>query len=365
MEYMFDCARLPQNRQLLKDINEAATRLAQKLASLQPAELGISELSQKVLSEKQEYLTAHLQIFTFVAAWSLNTLDKPYQQAALLECGGGIGLLSLLAKELGIGTVVYSDIYDVVRQDAEILAAKLNLVAEHYVEGDIDEVIDFSNSNNITYDAIGSYDVIEHVYDIDVFLSKFNQFQGNPLSLAMASGANMYNRGYNKWITEFQRQCESEGRKADFGHYERDTLRPYIDIRKDMIKNKDHTSSLSEDEVDQLATHTRGMRQDDIEKAVQTYLDSKKLPPLLKHPTNTCDPYTGNWQEHLMNPSDLTKVLQQAGFKADWLSGYRSGRYASNPLKRLAGLGVNVAIKTLNKSAVQLSPFYTLYAARD
>ena len=43
MEYMFDCARLPQNRQLLKDINDAATRLAQKLAPLQPAELGISE----------------------------------------------------------------------------------------------------------------------------------------------------------------------------------------------------------------------------------------------------------------------------------------------------------------------------------
>ena len=50
-----------------------------------------------------------------------------------------------------------------------------------------------------------------------------------------------------------------------------------------------------------LARQTRGLNRTDIERAVQSFLETCRM-PMPRHPTNTCDPYTGNWQEQLIDP---------------------------------------------------------------
>lgn len=361
MKYLFDYARLPKDAKLLRDLNLAAQRLAQKLESFPVEESGLSEYCARVLLDKREVLTAYLQIYTYVLAWGLSRSDVDYSDLAVLEYGGGIGLISMLAKELGVGAVVYNDIYEVSYRGAQQLAGLIGLRADHYVLGDIDNVIAYTERCDLSLDAIVSFDVIEHIYDIDAFLTRLASFKGQHLRIVMASGANKYSRACSKRIMAFQRQCELRGREPTFGFYDRDALRPYMDIRREIIGRA--CAALTDKEVETLAKRTRGLREDDIIRAVQGYRDQGLLPPELNHPTNTCDPYTGNWQEHLMEPSELVDVLSRAGFKADWSSGYFSGRYGSS-LKCALAIAANAVIGLLDKRAIRLGKFYTLHGAR-
>jgi hypothetical protein len=204
--------------------------------------------------------------------------------------------------------------------------------------------------------------VIEHIYDIEAFLTRLAAFPGPNLKIVMASGANMYSPSCAKRIMAFQRRCELEGRQATFGFYDRDALRPYVEIRKEMIRKS--APELNASELETMAARTRGMREDDILRAVVRYRHDRSLPPQPQHPTNTCDPFTGNWQEHLMEPAQLVQVLARAGFRADWFSGYFSGRYG-NVLKRALARGANGIIGLLDKRAIRLGKFYTLYGAKE
>jgi 2-polyprenyl-3-methyl-5-hydroxy-6-metoxy-1,4-benzoquinol methylase len=362
MKYFFDHARLPADRPLLQGVNAAADRLARKVEALRVQDSGLSDYCCRVLLEKRRVLTAYLQIYTYILSWALHRQARPYSDLKILEYGGGIGLMSMLARELGVGTVVYNDIYEVSCADAKHLADLLGLRADHYICGDIEDVIGYLQTSALDLDGIVSFDVIEHIYDIDAFLTRLASLRGRELKIAMASGANMYSRGYARRIMAFHRACELEGRKATFGFYDRDALRPYVEIRREII-GRVH-SELSATELDILAARTRGLRQDDIARAVESYVRDGTLPDELPHPTNTCDPYTGNWQEHLMEPSALVHVLCRAGFRADWFSGYFSGRYG-NFAKRTLARGANVIIGMLDKRAIRLGKFYMLYAVKD
>lgn len=359
MRYFYDFAERPVDEEVVRQINGAAERLGPKLEPLQADDLPISELYRNILGETQDNLTVTLQLFGYVLAWSLRGVDKPLEEVTLIEVGGGLGMLSLLAKEAGVGTVVYNDIYEAACTDAKEVAARLEIPADHYVAGDIEDLLRATRDLDLEIDSVGSYDVIEHVYDIDSYLAQLAQLPGPALTIAMASGANMYKPAYRDWIMPFQRQCELEGREEEGSAlYERDTLRPYVKIRQEMIENC--APGLAEGDVKRLVTHTRGMRQDDIEKTTRAFMDTGSLPPVLVHPTNTCDPYTGNWQEHLMNPNDLVAVLNRAGFDAGWLSGYFSGR---SPIlaKRSAAKVVNAGMRLFNKPGIRFAPYYMIY----
>jgi hypothetical protein len=362
MKYFFDYARLPHDRRLLQNVNAAADRLAQKVQSVRLEDNGFSDHCSRVLLDKRDALTAYLQIYTYILSWALHGHAGPYSRLALLDYGGGIGLISMLAKELGVGTVVYNDIYKASCTDAQHLADLLELRADHYVCGDIEDVIHYVEKIHLDLDAVVSFDVIEHIYDIEMFLTRLASFPGRGLKIAMASGANMYSPGYARRTMTLHRQCELEGRKATFGFYDRDALRPYVQIRREIIGR--FSPELTAAELDALASLTRGLRHDDIARVVQTYLKEGIRPKELPHPTNTCDPYTGNWQERLMEPSALVQILSRAGFRADWFSGYFSGRYGNFAKRTLARWG-NAIIGLLGKRAIRLGKFYMLYAVKE
>jgi len=237
-------------------------------------------------------------------------------------------------------------------------------VAEHYVKGDIDDLLAFLSKNNLKCNAIASYDVIEHIYDIELFFEKIPSLSNNSLSVVMSSGANIFNPIIRKRLITKQLEVEYKDREKQFGQKERDTLRSYLNVRNDMILKytQDLNKALTKNEIEQLSRRTRGKIEADIQKSVDEYLKTEKFPQEPNHPTNTCDPYTGNWAEHLINPYSLTKILSKRGFKSCVLGGYY-GR-PKNALKRFLGVVFNKFISGSKKQGLKIAPFYTIYGKR-
>ena len=124
-----------------------------------------------------------------------------------------------------------------------------------------------------------------------------------------------------------------------------------------MIRSLD--KNLSKNEIEDLAYFTRGMMSFDIEKSVDIYEKEKKLPELINHPTNTCDPITGNWYEHLMDPDKLSKTLQKNGFNALVISGYYDS--PKSIYIRMIKKFLNLIISFLGKRGLFFAPFYAIH----
>ncbi|MBU4373224.1 MAG: hypothetical protein KJ714_02040, partial [Euryarchaeota archaeon] len=300
MEFMYKYAFLPKDQELLIDINLAAKRLFYKLTDLNIERLAISDYNKVYLGGKLSNLVHSLQLNSYILSWSLIESDVPLNRFVFLDYGGGSGILSLLAKELNIGTVIYNDIYDVSCKDASIIGKSIGNQADYYIQGDIEDILFFLKTNSISCNAIASYDVIEHIYDIEGFFKKLDALSNGSLTVCMSSGANIFNPIIRRSLMRKQLEIEYKDREKKFGHKERDCLEAYFNIRKKIILNftKRLDENLTEKEIEQLSRATRGMIESDIKKCVEGYIKTGHIHKEPSHPTNTCDPYTGNWAEH-------------------------------------------------------------------
>jgi hypothetical protein len=77
------------------------------------------------------------------------------------------------------------------------------------------------------------------------------------------------------------------------------------------------------------------------------------------HPTNTCDPLTGNWAERLMNPFQLREVLEKGGFHVEILPGYWDD-LENTLLKRIAKCTANLGLSVLKHKGLFFSPYYVI-----
>jgi len=366
MKLMYRCARLPKGEeQLLKNINSAAERLFNKLKSYDVNAVNISDFIKHYFGDKLTCLPANLKLNAYLLALSLAKSETPIDKFIFLDYGGGSGMLSLLAKELGIGTVIYIDINPVCCHDAKEIAKSVGNEADYYICGDIDDVIAFLRGKNISCNAISSFDALEHIYDIEYFLEKLQFLSNNTLTVAVASGANTFNPRMRKELMRRQLIAEYEDKERVWGWDERDCSKALLHARKDIILKylQSLNRKLDNNEVEKLARNTRGMIKADIQKSVDDYLKTGKLPQEPSHPTNTCDPYTGNWAEHLMDLNNLVRILSNTGFKVELLAGYYSGS-SKNMITRSLGGFLNIFISVLKKQGIKISPFFTIYGTK-
>jgi hypothetical protein len=155
-----------------------------------------------------------------------------------------------------------------------------------------------------------------------------------------------------------QIEFEYKNREKKWGHKERDCVRAYFDVRKEMISA--YAPDLSSQEVEQLSRSTRGLIKSEIEKCVDEYLQRGSIGYRPDHPTNTCDPYTGNWCEHLIRTRWLEQVLEDAGFLVEILPGYYS---ASGSLPRKGvKLLLNATIHLVGRWSLFFAPYYVVCA---
>jgi 2-polyprenyl-3-methyl-5-hydroxy-6-metoxy-1,4-benzoquinol methylase len=360
MEFMYSFARLPKSYKVLSDINFAANRLYKKLKAIDVAQLNISDYSRKYLLNHLVNLNGTLRKYAYILSWSLTPSNIPLKKFKIMDYGGGTGILSLLAKEMKIGTVIYNDIDDVSCKDAKTLGQAIGNESDFYLQGDLGDTIRFLKQNDVHVNAIASYDVIEHIYDIEEFFRKLHLLSDQPLNVFLSSGANSLNFFKRKALMKKQFEVENENREEKYGHKKRDCLKAYLIVREEMIAS--YRKDLTKKEVKRLASVTRGMMRSDIYQCVDKYLKTKQFPLEPEHPTNTCDPYTGNWAEHLMDPYYLKELLFRAGFEAKVLGGYWSP--PKNSMKYYFGKVLNILIYLFKKQGIRVAPFYSIYGTR-
>jgi hypothetical protein len=110
-------------------------------------------------------------------------------------------------------------------------------------------------------------------------------------------------------------KAEYKGLEKTAGWKEIDLNTSFLEARKNII-NKEFPK-LKNDEIKNLSLKTRGLRKDDIEKVVKYYIESGEINYRIKHPTNTCDPYNGNWTENLIDLKQLKTLIKNNNLIVD------------------------------------------------
>ena len=360
MRYIYNAKSLPAiRREQLQKLDDAAKRLAKKIADTNVAQLPLSDYGKENVADFQRKAEETIKKYVHILAWLLFP-ESAKSSEMFVDYGGGHGLLGGLAKEAGFPNVIYNDIFSGCADDARKLAKHLGCEADAYVVGDIHAVAAALKANPPASGAIASINVIEHIYDMDDFLKAAGSLARGPMTMVLSTSANPLNpsvarrhyRQHNEW--EF----------TDGPHessYPMDTLRAFRDVRRDIIKEA--ASGLAASDVETLTSVTRGMHKADIQKAVKNFQATKQMPPAPKHPTNTCDPLTGSWQERLLDIGDVRATLGSCGFGVRVMGGYYAAHDGGAAKKVVAKL-LNHGISLLGSQGARLAPCIMFHAAR-
>lgn len=347
MKYLYKYAKFPDNSSDLLSITNSAALYIHNILS----EKGIEYPTMDTFYRNNYYrkdLTAMagiLKLYSYHIIWAINMCKKPVKEITLVDYGGGLGLMSLLAKTMGIGTVIYCDIDPKFVEAAHGIATVTGNIADKYIIGDVDALVEVMKKDKI--DCLVSYDVLEHIYDLDEHINILCNSSCSPRVLFMSSGANMFRPVYVRSVLHTQRNLELQ----NFGK------------RLTIIKNCG--PSLSKDEIVKIGKKTRMLKSNQIQEVVDKYIRTKKIeiPRLLganaydPYRSNTVDPETGWWAEHLFNPFYLAHVLRKQGYKSKILPGFHGGRK-----RYILNVFIRIACTVL---ALPIAPFYTVSAIRD
>jgi 2-polyprenyl-3-methyl-5-hydroxy-6-metoxy-1,4-benzoquinol methylase len=361
MKYHYKWAKLPKNRTVINKINTASEKLQKKLEKYDVnRHIDISDYNKRYfgnLINNESSIVHSLQKYSYLLIWSLAYINTPLNKIVFMDYGGGHGMLALLAKAAGIGTVIHNDIYETSCKDAQYIGNDLDLAADYYIPGNIDDVINFRNDRDININVIANYDVIEHIYDIEDYLNKLKLLSNSFQSIFFASAANEFNPIIKKKLRQQHIYFENYDRDFKFGRKPTDETKALIEVRKKIISEINPDLNLTD--IDQLAALTRGMMIDKIKQAVTNYINTGNLPNKPSHPTNTCDPYTGNWFEHLMDPFHLKHILMKNGYDSEVIPGYygKSRKFSYNIIKSF----LNMMISSNKLYGLRLSPFYSIW----
>ncbi len=351
------------DNELIQEISLAKDRLHKKLLALDIGSRGITEYNQRYLGGKLKNIDGELDLYGYLLRLCLSNNSLPVQQSVFVDYGGGAGVLSLLAKELGIGKVIYIDIYDGSCNDVGILSNALRLSLDHIICGDVEDMITFVQDNSIIINSIASYDVLEHIYDVEEHFKKLTSLQEDYFRIVYASGANIKNPRIVRNLQKQQVRAEHKNREKMWGHKERDLLSAYYDIRKEIIAS--HAPGLDYDEIERIARTTRGLMTPDIIACVDEYLHQGHISYSNDHPTNTCDPYTGNWCEHLIETEWLEGILKESGYSVEIMSGYyHCSQFLSLPKRIVCSLLDNLT-HLLGRHSLFIAPYFIVFAERN
>ncbi len=349
------------NHSMLATRIESAKRaLHTKLHGVDLSSSAISPYIQRYIKRQARNFQSVFDRYGKILQMALENNAHLLDRIVLVDYGGGSGLLSLLAKEVGVGTVVYNDIYDVSCNDLKILSALLRITIDEIVCGDIEVLIDFVRREAITIDTIVSNDVIEHIYDVEKHFKTLSSISDGDFTVVYSTNAILSNPVYVYLVRKSQIAVETKNREKKWGDKERDTQKAYLEVRKSIISA--YAPHLCNKDVAFLSRRTRGLIKTDIERCVDQYLLEGRIDYAPDHPTNTCDPYTGNWCEHLMDLGWLKAIVESAGFSAT----IYSGQYAVSgpPLKKIAKLLLNCIIRVLGIRGLFAAPYFILRAER-
>lgn len=332
-------------------------QFSEKLHAIRPDLPGCSEHAREYL----RHLILHTDYYTRIAALHLNLLGKnlnlPWQEVRLIDFGAGNGLMGLLAVYSGAGSVVIHDINPEFTHAANLLAQELKLRPAAFVTGDETALSDWCHTQNWHPHGLVSFDVIEHVYNLDHLM---NQLRGiNPLmELVMGTGVNAHHPWKRRDFMKMQQKDEWEGGSAADRNLYGPASSAFREIRRGVLLQ--HWPEIAPDQLENWVTRTRGLRQRDIVLAIQAFHENGELPEMPEHPTNTCDPVTGSWTERLLTIAEYRNLFQRHQYRLEVMDGfYNDGEGGTR------SLFLKVLNQLVRLSKHRLAPFLVFQARPD
>lgn len=336
-------------------INQAIDNLSVKLRNLDLNKVSISDYNKRYLKDYIDNYEFFMPLYKKLLEKVINKLSKPVQESSFVDYGGGCGILTFLAVELGFKKVIYNDIYEVSTNDVIVMSKEINLNIDEFITGGISQFINFVNEKKIQIDHICSFDVLEHIYDLEYWFSQVKQLP-KPFSLCFMTSANSSNPYVKRKLKKIHYKAEYIGSKNKKGWKERDANLPFVEIRKNIIAEK--FNDLDEQKLLLLAKNTRGLFGEDILKYATEQLEKGTFKDKLTDPTNTCDPYTGNWAEHIIDIKSLKKLIENNKTNVKFTNNFYS--YSNNKVFNLPKYIINFMMKILGEQNLFLSPSYTI-----
>jgi 2-polyprenyl-3-methyl-5-hydroxy-6-metoxy-1,4-benzoquinol methylase len=320
-----------------ENFREYIIAFEKKLELVVPEDITAALYIKKYLT----HLLQHKKYYLLIYAGVLHKLmlHSPKNKAAvkLLDFGAGNGLLGIFAKFCGFKEVFLIDLDGKFVRASQKLAMQLNISMDGYITGDIGSALAYFT--DVAPDAIIGTDVIEHIYDLDIFFKSIQQMNHSMVSV-FTTASNPRNYFKVSMLKKMQLKDELEGGSPDdhifFGE---SPLKPFLRIRAEIIRK--NGENLTEAKILTLAKATRGMNQPDILAAVAQYRIYGKLPvPPPGH--NTCDPLTGGWTERIISLKAYALLYHSAGFTPVFYNGFYNENEGG--FKRYAKKILNAAI---------------------
>lgn len=319
---------LPHKDDLGDSINQAATLLFEKLRGLDVDALGMSAGCLAYFKGSHfKRLFFSIETSAHLLYKCIKLTGKNKSEITIMDYGAGVGTLYTLAKLVGCGTVIYNDHLNEWKESARLIAAGIGIEVDEYIVGDIDATLQKLEEKNIRLDIVTSRNVIEHIYKLDHFYSLIARLQ--PQAIVFSSTTANYRNPasrFKHWIL-----------------HNRVDRQYYFEARKKIILQK--LPGLDETTVKSLASKTRGLALESLNNALEHYQATRELKthnqPIS---SNTCDPETGVWAEHMISFAAYRKIIKEAGYQGGFEAGCWDTHY-SNPILNLLGLTLNQFIR--------------------
>jgi len=336
---------------------QAIKSVLSDISKLDLLSLGVSEYNRIYIENKLKKPHYEICVGSYMLGEYIGFLGDARGDAVLIDYGAGSGLAYFAAKRLGIGRVIYCDIFEQSCQDAKRIADALGIDLEAFICGDLADVNRCLTQRGLHASGLISHNVIEHVYDMDKLFRNIGELANRSVFVWLSTAANPFRRKTAAELSCHALRVENETREAAVGHKQRNALQAYKDIRRDIIREA--RTELDQDTVDVLAERTRGLNQTDIRDFLKNFHEGDTIDIVPSHPTNTCDPLTGNWAERMMDPFELTRDAQNYGLSLEVRPGLWSlddGNVIKNSFKRVS----NMMISLGKTKAMSRSPYYIL-----
>jgi hypothetical protein len=318
---------LPYTDELGDSINNAAKQLYEKLKGLDVDRLGMPEGCLAYFKGSHfKRLFFSIETSAHLLYKCISMSGKSRSELTIMDYGAGVGTLYTLAKLAGCGKVIYNDHLNEWKESARLIAAGIGIEVDEYIVGDIDVTLTILEKKNIRIDIVTSRNVIEHIYQLDYFYTVIAKQQ--PQAIIYSSTTANYRNPASRikhWLL-----------------HNRVDKQYYFEVRKKIILQK--LPSLDETTCNKLAQGTRGLALEGLNSALMHYRDKGVLVRTQSTSSNTCDPETGVWAEHMISFADYRKLIRNAGYEAKFEAGCWDTHY-SNPLLNLLGATLNVFIR--------------------
>jgi len=299
------------------DFTRFINAFEEKLAMVKPAAVSPEPYCCRYLEHLLSHKRYYLHIYADVLQKLAETTGKSVSQTILIDYGCGNGLLGLFASYCGFKKIIFADVDEKFVEASGQLANQLGLNGGIFLAGDMNEI--FARLQKEKPDAIAGTDVIEHIYDLRHFILELEKLNPRIVSV-FTTASNPLNPVKRNALRKIQIRDElNGGSPGDHALFGAEYLEPFLKMRERIIR--EIAGNIPDTEIVKLSAATRGLKRDDIERAVATYGLTGQM-PVPAAGTNTCNPINGSWSEQVIPLQAYHHLFRDAGFTCKIYAGF-------------------------------------------